>query len=59
MTTTPRLAMTQLVSGQAAPETQVNENDLILEAFGTAATSRAAPTIQPSRALRQTAIATS
>ena len=33
MTATPLLGMTQLASAQAAPETQVNENDLILEFF--------------------------
>jgi hypothetical protein len=37
MTATPLLGMTQLASAQAAPETQVNENDLILEFFAAGA----------------------
>lgn len=33
MTASPRLGMTQLANNQAAPETLVNENDLVLEFF--------------------------
>lgn len=34
MTTTPRLGMTDLVNGQATPESRVNQNVRTLEAFG-------------------------
>jgi hypothetical protein len=36
MTTSPRLAYTELTAGQAVPETTVNDSDRILEAFANA-----------------------